>query len=90
MGQFRRKLLSVYARLFRALTKPWRILYVRTVAYRVDFFQDGIVPLVDILLCYKVCLWRLPSGKRYNARQSVLATHSGTLSTMLPLSSMLS
>lgn len=54
MGQFRRKLLSVCARLFRALTKPWMILYVMTVAYGVDFFQDEIVLLVDILLCYKV------------------------------------
>lgn len=54
MGQFRRKLLSVCARLFRALTKPWMILDVMTVAYGVDFFQDEIVLLVDILLCYKV------------------------------------
>ena len=54
MGQFRRELLSVYARLFRALPKPWRILYVMKVAYRVDFFQDEIVLFGDIILCYKV------------------------------------
>lgn len=55
MGQFRRMLLSVYAWLFKALTKPWMVLYLMRVAYRVDFFQYETVLLVDILLCYKIC-----------------------------------